>query len=93
MLIMPMASVGLVNLDSVEMIFTENDECDGGGCLVIARGASGGNMPLGWYRDEARAQEVVLEIAETYKRRAVEVDTMNFIIRADSSIVYEMPRV
>lgn len=70
MLIVPMGSGKLVNMDCVEVIFTENDECADGGCRVIARGVSGKYITLGWYKDELRANSVVQEIAEKYENHA-----------------------
>ena len=69
----------LVNLGSVERVFLNPEafECDG--CRVIASGASGSMMTLGWYESTARADDVLTEILEEYA--------------SGEKRKYEMPRV
>jgi len=73
-----------INLSVVESIYTN-------GSAVLARYASGENIVLGSYRSRNRAIEVLQEIVEAYKAPAVEVNVSAFIIRSDTSVVYEMP--
>lgn len=66
MLVETQGGGAVVNIDNVEMIFTEDvsKECGEAGQFVFARGASGKNMMLGWYKDAKRAREVMQEIVE-----------------------------
>lgn len=93
MLIVKQNRSEIVNLNCMEEVFVaerdHNLADDGYG--VYARGASGKGVTLGEYKDEERAESVLREIVKEYQTPAYKVDTMNFIIRAESAVVYEMP--
>lgn len=93
MLIVKQRRSGIVNLDCMEEVFVAERDYDTAddGYGVYARAASGKCVTLGEYKDEERAETILEEILETYQTPTFKVDTMNFIIRTDSAVVYEMP--
>lgn len=65
MLILTQQQNMFVNLDKMETIFVEKHGTYDKYC-IFAQGTSGKSVALGQYEEEARAREVLLEIAREY---------------------------